>query len=97
MVGVGELEHACGIYGDEHDVAHRAGAAVDVAEHAPDGAQLLQAHHGVLGLPLAEPEMLRELLVASLQQVCRELLPIGDDVAGGLVADLARAIPVEDV
>lgn len=74
LVGVGELEHARRVYGDEHDVAHRAGAAVDVTKHAPNGAQLLQAHHGVLGLRLAEPEVIRELLVASLQQVCREPL-----------------------
>ena len=97
LLGEGQLVDAFGHDGDEHDVSHHARAALHVSEYASDRPQFLEPYHGVLGLPLADAEMLGELLVAALQVVGGEALLVGDNVARVLVANLSGTVPVEDV
>lgn len=97
MLRVGELCDALGVDRDEHHLSHHARPALHVAEYALHRPELFEPDDGILGLPLADPEVLRELLVAALQVVRGETLLVSDDVARVFVAHLSGTVPVKDV
>ena len=58
LLWVGEFCNALGVDRDEHHVSHHARPALHVAEYALHGPELFEPDDGILGLPLADPEVL---------------------------------------